>query len=476
MRAMSDSSAVIVWFRRDLRLADNPALARAAATGLPIAFVYIHDELCEKAWASGAASRWWLHHSLRALDRSLRELGSRLLLLRGEASATLIRLCHRLGAREVFWNRQFEPERLARDTSVKKSLAAAGIQARSFNGSLLHAPNQVANNSGQPYKVFTPFWNRIRSLPTRRLEPVSRELRSLRPLPRGESIESLGLLASDARLNGFSAWWQPGESNARAALEAFADEKLQVYSTTRDDPSQFGVSRLSPRLHFGELSPVQVWRQIDGKPGSEAFLRQLVWREFGSHLLFHYPETSHRPMRSEFERFPWQQDSKLLEAWKRGQTGYPLVDAGMRELWSTGWMHNRVRMIAASFLVKHLLQPWQDGAAWFWDTLVDADLANNTLGWQWVAGCGADAAPYFRIFNPTAQGKRFDAKGEYTRRWAPELARLPDRHLFSPWEASSDVLRQAGIKLGVDYPNPLVSHEEARTRALAAYKVMRGKS
>ncbi|EDY83832.1 deoxyribodipyrimidine photolyase family [Verrucomicrobiia bacterium DG1235] len=469
---MSDASPVIVWFRRDLRLADNPALSEALASGEPVLPVYVFDEEGEGDSPDGAASKWWLHHSLASLDESLKGLGSRLVLLRGSSKSALVELCREMGARAVFWNRRYEPAVVERDTEIKKSLVDCGVQARSFNGSLMQSPLSVANKSGTPFKVFTPFWKHIQNLSTRTPLAKPDALTTPKSLPKGESLESFELLPRLSWADGFNEEWIPGEKGAEKALSLFAKGGAAKYAKDRDTPSVRGVSRLSPHLHFGEISPNQIWHALDRKK-HEPYLRQIAWREFAHHLLFHFKDTPSEPLRPEFAAFPWTRNPGWLKAWQTGQTGYPIVDAGMRELWQTGWMHNRVRMIASSFLVKHLLQPWQDGAAWFWDTLVDADLANNTMGWQWVAGCGADAAPYFRIFNPITQGERFDGDGTYTRRWMPELARLPNKYLFKPWEAPAALLEKAGVDLGGNYPMPIVDHGKARKAALDAYAEMR---
>lgn len=471
---MSKQSPVLVWFRHDLRLADNPALREAIESGQPIVPVYIFDEKGEGSWSDGEASKWWLHHSLESLSRDLESAGSHLLLKKGESGPVLLKLCSELGATAVFWNRRYEPAIVARDTQIKKQLAAESVQARSFNGSLLQSPLSITTKAGTPFKVFTPFWKHIQNLSTRSPLSRPREISSPDAFPKGETLDSFSLLPKLDWADSFGDEWSPGEAGAHAALKAFADGAAGRYAEDRDTPSVRGVSRLSPFLHFGELSPNQVWHGLD-RSKHEPYLRQIAWREFAHHLLFHFPETPAQPLRLEFESFPWKKSKKWLRAWQKGETGYPIVDAGMRELWQTGWMHNRVRMIASSFLVKHLLQPWQEGAAWFWDTLVDADLANNTMGWQWVAGCGADAAPYFRIFNPITQGERFDGAGEYTRRWLPELKDLPDKFLFQPWEAPAEVLEDAGVDLGGNYPMPIVKHPDGRQAALDAYAKMRDK-
>lgn len=469
---MSGASTAIVWFRRDLRLADNPALSAALESGESILPVFIFDDEGEGDWPDGAASKWWLHHSLKALDGDLRALGSRLMILSGASETVLLKLCQDLDVYSVYWNRRYEPAIVERDTKIKKRLSENGVQARSFNGSLLHSPLSITNKSGTPFKVFTPFWKHIRNLGTRKPLPRPGKLNAVEESVRGEALDAFELLPKIKWDEGFYEKWTPGERAAGEALATFAKGAVKRYAKDRDTPSVRGVSRLSPYLHFGELSPNQIWHGLESD-SHEPYLRQIAWREFAHHLLFHFKDTPDKPLRPEFAAFPWKRDEALLKAWQRGETGYPIVDAGMRELWRTGWMHNRVRMIASSFLVKHLLQPWQDGAAWFWDTLVDADLANNTMGWQWVAGCGADAAPYFRIFNPITQGERFDGAGEYTRRWVPELKDLPDKYLFQPWEAPAALLERAEVDLGGNYPLPIVKHAEGRQGALDAYAAMR---
>jgi deoxyribodipyrimidine photo-lyase len=469
----------IVWLRRDLRLGDNPALAAALARGGAVVPVFIWAPEEEAPWAPGGASRWWLHHSLAALARDLAEVGSRLVIRRGPTEAALHAFARETGASAVFWNRLYEPTTLARDTRIKESLRAAGLEARSFNGTLLLEPTAVKTQTGAPYRVFTPFWRTVQ--PTIRAgeePPRPTHIPPPAAWPESLPLEALALLPKIDWAGGMRAHWQPGEAGALALLDRFLDAAVADYPTERDRPDHDGSSRLSPHLHFGEISPLQIWRRTraaaehEGSAkalrGADGFLREVGWREFAHHLLFHFPHTPAEPLRPEFARFPWRRDEALLRAWRKGRTGYPIVDAGMRQLWHTGWMHNRVRMVVASFLVKHLLAPWQEGAAWFWDTLVDADLGSNTLGWQWAAGCGADAAPYFRIFNPILQGEKFDPKGDYVRRWVPELKGLPASVIHKPWTAARGVLLAGGVELGESYPEPVVEHGAARERALAA--------
>lgn len=472
----------IVWFRQDLRLADNPALARALAECERIVPVYIHAPEESGQWAHGAASHWWLHHSLAALDASLRALGSRLILRRGPSLAALETLVKETGASRLYWNRLYEPAHIARDTRIKEALRAAGLTVCSSNAALLFEPWERTKDDGSAYKVFTPFWKAClkAGLPT----DIAPAPRALQPLPQdlgSVALEALDLLPAIRWDAGLAAAWRPGEDGAQARLEAFLDEAVARYGEERNRPDLAGSSRLSPHLHFGEIGPRQVVaaveRRLDAhreaapRADAEAFVREVGWREFAHHLLYHFPQTPTEPLDVRFAQFPWAtQVAEALAAWQRGRTGIPIVDAGMRELWTTGWMHNRVRMLAASLLTKNLLVPWQEGARWFWDTLVDADLANNTLGWQWTAGCGADAAPYFRIFNPVLQGERFDPRGDYVRRWVPELARLPDAYLQQPWAAPPAVLAAAGLRLGADYPPPIVDLKTTRERALARFE------
>ena len=472
-------NACLVWFRHNLRLADNPALRAAIDQGGPVipVFLWAPDE--ESAWAPASASRWWLHHSLTALATELEKLGSRLIVRKGPTAKTLLELARQAGARRVVWNRRYEPAVIDRDSAVKTKLRDEGLTADSYNGGLLFEPWQVQTQQGKPYQVYTPFWKACANFASSpgALHARPRRLATPATWPPSLAIDKLALLPKIDWAAGMREMWTPGEAGALARLEAFVGGAIGSYSKDRDRPDLAGTSALSPHLHFGEVSPARVWQRVlrdhhdsgvKVRVGEEVYLKELVWREFAHHLLYHFPDTTDKPLRSDFEAFPWRDDDKALTAWQKGQTGYPLVDAGMRQLWHTGWMHNRVRMVTASFLVKHLLLPWQAGARWFWDTLVDADLANNTLGWQWTAGCGADAAPYFRIFNPVTQGEKFDPEGKYVRKWVPELARLPDDLIHKPWEAGEGVLSAAGVRLGETYPAPVVGHKEARARALEA--------
>lgn len=475
--------ATIAWFRNDLRLADNPMLGASQERGEPIIPVFIWSPHEESPWAPGAASRWWLHQSLANLGADLEALGSRLILRRGPALDLLRELVSETGARSVLWNREYEPANLRRDREVQRALSSDRIEARGFEGALLHEPEAIATRSGDPFRMFTPFWRACleEGEPPEPL-PRPRRLDSPETWPRSISLVELELEPTIDWAAGIRSAWHPGEKGAASQLQTFVDGAVGEYTDARDRLDLDATTRISPHLHFGEVGPRQVWHSVreaearlsGGAVKSAAgYLRQLGWREFAHHLLYHFPYTTDQPLRPEFERFPWEEDEDWLVAWQRGQTGYPVIDAGMRQLWATGWMHNRARMVAASFLVKDLLIPWLEGARWFWDTLVDADLANNTLGWQWTAGCGADAAPFFRIFNPVLQGLKFDPDGKYVRRWVPELSELPTPWIHKPWEADQDVLKAANVTLGNNYPHPLVDHGEARVRALAALETIK---
>lgn len=475
---MTAVSPTLVWFRRDLRLTDNPALSAALARGRPVIPVFVLDDEDAGIWAPGGASRWWLHHSLESLAEALETRGGSLILRRGVAAAAIERLVSETGADAVYWNRRYEPWATARDEAIKTELKRRGIEARSFNASLLCEPWEIRTGTGGPYKVFTPFWRALR-----------RQLDIGAPSPAPDRVTTPAVTPSSDRLQdwsltpsrpdwayGLRAAWSPGETAALRSQDRFLDDPVLRYPDRRNLPGEPGTSRLSAHLHFGELGPRQIWCAATARhefADTEKFLAELGWREFSYHLLYHFPDLPDRPLRPEFGDFPWAEDSAGLIAWQRGRTGYPIVDAGLRQLWETGWMHNRVRMVAASFLIKDLLLPWQAGAGWFWDTLVDADLASNSASWQWVAGCGADAAPFFRVFNPSLQGQKFDPEGDYVRRWVPELAKLPAASIHSPWKARPLDLADAGIRLGHDYPEPLVDHAVARDRALAAFRSLR---
>jgi len=472
-------STTILWLRQDLRLADNPAL-EAACHSKTLVPVYIHDPALHDRWPPGAASNWWLHHSLSALDRDLQQNGSRLILRAGATAEVLRDLIKNCEATGICWNRRYEPSLANIDRELEELLQADGVEVQTFNAGLLFEPWEIQRDakgeSHAAYRVFTAYWRAcyragvpgVMHERPHKLPVCSKKILS-------ENLQDLGLLPRIRWDAGLHEHWQPGEKGAVIRLEQFLDDSLCDYSDARDRPAASGTSMLSPHLHFGEIGPRQVFQAVQqrerdvkgtGAVSLEAFLRQIGWREFAHHLLFYFPHTDRQPLNIRFEGFPWRQDySDDLAAWQQGVTGIPLVDAGMRELWHTGWMHNRVRMVVASFLTKNLLIPWQEGAAWFWDTLVDADLANNSLGWQWVAGCGADAAPYFRIFNPVLQGEKFDPDGAYVRRWVPELNNLPTRYIHKPWSAPQSMHVHC-----TGYPPPLVDLKSSRERALACYR------
>ncbi|MGE3142293.1 MAG: deoxyribodipyrimidine photo-lyase [Hyphomonadaceae bacterium] len=469
----------LMWFREDLRCADNPAWRAAVAAG-PVTPVFILDEKTPNLRRAGAASRWWLHHSLRALDD---ELDGALVLRRGAAAEQIDSLLKETGAARIFWNRVYEAGAIARDTATKAALRARGLDVHTFNGALLHEPWAVRRGAEAPYKVFTPYWRAATRLPVDAPLPAPQPSYA-QPHPSSEKLNDWRL--APAKPDWAAHWmthWRPGERGAQARLSEFLSGAIKNYAALRDRADKETVSRLSPHLRWGEISPRQIWTAVahametGAAPArdGEAFLRQIGWREFSYHLLFHFPDMARRNWKSAFDAYPWRENAHDLDAWRRGRTGYPWIDAGMRELWATGHMHNRVRMATASFLIKHLRIDWRKGEQWFWDTLVDADPANNSVGWQWVAGSGADAAPYFRIFNPVVQGQKFDPDGDYVRRWLPELARLPASCIHAPFAAPGALLEKAGIQLGETYPRPIVDHAQARAAALAGYAAIKAK-
>lgn len=464
------SQPIIVWFRQDLRLDDNPALEAAIDAKAPIIPLFIDDDAGQRP--PGIMARWWRDSSLARLDEALQKRGNALVFQSGDSKTVVTRLMAETGATTVYWNRQYEADSVARDTDIKQDLKSRGLKAESFNGHMLFEPWEITSKStGGPFKVFTPFWRACRAagLNTRVWDapshiPAPSSLPASEPLPSGPAKPQADSLQS----------WQPGEVGARAALELFLTQNIHGYAERRNLPAEPATSRLSPHLRWGEISPIRITAATLAAPikqdDGDKFLAEIGWREFAYQLLFHNPHMGETCLAEKFEAFPWRDAPDDLEAWKRGETGYPIVDAGMRELNRTGYMHNRVRMIVASFLIKHLLIDWREGEKYFWDALLDADPANNTASWQWVAGCGADAAPYFRIFNPILQGPKFDAQGIYTKTYCPELAPLSGKTLFSPWTAKGDMLDANAIRLGDTYPNPIVNHEAARERALNSFK------
>ena len=470
----------LLWLRQDLRLADNPALHACEGPVIP---VYILDET-EGVRPMGGASLWWLDKSLKVLAEDLEARRSRLILRRGQAAKVLADLIDETGAAAVHWNRLYDKGAIARDTAIKAQLTKAGVKVLSCNGALLNEPWEIETGTGGPYKVYTPYWRAARQrVGDFVLHRAPTDIAAPTAWPKSDRLADWGLHPSKPDWSKGFADWTPGEAGAQKALHDFLGGPVRSYSEDRDRPDREGTSRLSPHMHFGEIGPRQIWRAAHdaahhGAPHAqvEKFLSEVGWREFHHHLLFHWPDLPTKNFRPEWDGFVWSHAEKPFDAWTRGLTGYPVVDAGMRELWATGFMHNRVRMIAASFLIKDLLIDWRRGEAWFWDCLVDADLAQNAANWQWVAGSGADAAPYFRIFNPVTQGEKFDPNGDYVRRWVPELRNLPTKVIHAPWTAVSQVLDDAGVRLGRDYPLPIVDHGAARDRALEAYAALRAAS
>ena len=464
------SQHIIVWFRQDLRLNDNPALESAVSSNKAVIPVYINDDNCGRP--AGTMARWWRDASLAKLEQDLRARGSRLIYRDGKAETILPKLAEETGAAAVLWNRQYEADIVARDTALKATLKDKGLKAESFNGSLLFEPWEVTSKStGGPFKVFTPFWRACRALGLKRgLWTAPDKFNAPEGWPHSDALPQSAALPHMDKLQD----WQPGEDGARAALKLFLTQNISGYAERRNLPAEPATSRLSPHLRWGEISPARIVAETEqaniSSDDGDKFLSELGWREFSYQLLYHNPDLRQTCLQEKFEAFPWRHNEADFEAWKSGETGYPIVDAGMRELRRTGYMHNRVRMVAASFLIKHLLIDWREGERWFWECLVDADPANNSASWQWVAGCGADAAPYFRIFNPILQGPKFDADGIYTKTYVPELNALSGKTLYAPWTAKGDMLAAGEIALGATYPNPIVNHEAARARALESFK------
>ena len=477
MAGPSPQPPVVLWFRDDLRLADNPALGAAIEARAPLICLYVFEDGGERR-PLGGASHWWLAGSLRALEADLDRRGQRLVLRRGTASAVVPALVKETGAVAVHCARRYGMAERAVDAVIANSLRARGVELRVHTGTLLFEPEALHTDAGRPARVYAAFNRRLQAVgPPRRPKPASRTLPPPDENLRSESLDAWHLepTAPDWA-SGLRHAWQPGEAGAQKNLAAFVKTRLQHYATARDRVDNLGSSRLSPHLRFGELSPSQIWHAVNtakSHSGADKFLSELAWRDFAYHQLTEFPEMATRNLRESFDAFPWRDDAGALRAWQRGRTGYPIVDAAMRELWITGWMPNRLRMVTASFLVKHLLIDWRRGEEWFWDTLVDADPANNAINWQWVAGSGIDSTPYFRIFNPILQGRRVDPEGDYVRRWLPELAGVPTKHIHAPWELSAIELAGFGVTLGKTYPEPTVDHAHARQRALAALRNIR---
>ncbi|NBB47406.1 deoxyribodipyrimidine photo-lyase [Rhizobium sp. CRIBSB] len=476
------SKTLILWFRKDLRMSDHAALATAAAEGFRILPLYIREPEAVGTGPLGAAQEWWLHHSLDAFGASLQGLGSRLILRSGPAETVFAALLAETGASAVFWNRRYDPCGIAIDKALKAKLIVDGIAVRTFAGQILHEPTKLKTGAGGNFRVYTPFWKALDNSgePPEPI-PAPAALPAPDHWPDSEALDSWSLLPTKPNwARGFECEWQPGEAGAQKRLADFVETGLKGYRTRRDFPGEAHVSKLSPHLALGEISPATLWHATRGLSDDYAsedyihFRKEIVWRDFSYHLLFHFPDLATKNWNAKFDAFPWREAPDLLHKWQRGQTGYPIVDAGMRQLWQTGWMHNRVRMITASFLIKDLLIDWREGERWFRDTLVDADPASNAASWQWVAGSGADAAPFFRIFNPTSQGEKFDPEGAYIRRFVPELKDMPAKFIHKPSEAPLTVLRDAGVSLGKTYPKPIVDHGKARDAAMAAFQGLRG--
>ncbi|WP_420932832.1 cryptochrome/photolyase family protein [Alteromonas sp. A081] len=468
----------IMWFRQDLRVNDNPALNAACDMGkiLPI---YIYDDTTPDGRVPGSASKWWLHHSLTSLND---RLNGHLKIFKGDPKVLIPKIMEAIKTKAIFWNRCYEPWQINRDKEIKKQLIDSGFEAYSSNGSLLWEPMKVLKKDGTPYKVYTPYYRngclkieepRYPKAPPARITYADDEYKD-------DGLDALNLLPEIKWDSTISKMWKPGEEGAADNLSEFIQHAARHYKDGRDIPSMKGTSRLSPHLHFGEVSPNQVWYAIKDTFGAtedksiDTYLSELGWREFSYYLLFHFPTLPNKNFNDKFDKFPWRKDAKALKAWQTGNTGIPIVDAGMRELWQTGYMHNRVRMIVGSFLVKNLLLSWHEGERWFWDTLLDADLASNSAGWQWVAGSGADASPYFRIFNPILQGEKFDKKGKYVRKYCPELKDLPDKYIHKPWETPGVIAKDAKLELGKSYPEPIVDLKASRQRALDAFQEIKG--
>lgn len=458
---------IIVWHYRDLRLKDNPTLDYAVKSGESVLPLYIHQK--EISWCEGGASKWWLHHSLIDLKKHYCAAGSDLIIRSGDPKKILKELCHICDVKEICFNVRTQHELKVRDQQICDELEKLGVAISLFNGCYLIDPRSVLNQSNKPYSVFTPFSKAaLKSLEIG--EVIEAPKLKKCDLPPSETVDSLSLLPKKKWATDLSDYWKPGRESALFCLKQFCSGSIHDYQTMRDFMQMEKTSMLSPHIAFGEISPREIWKIATPYKGSEPFLRQLLWREFSNYFLYHFPDAADTSWSARFEKYPWIENQDHLERWQKGLTGYPIVDAAMRQLRQTGWMHNRTRMIVASFLVKDLMLHWIHGAKWFWDNLVDAELGNNTMGWQWTAGCGPDAAPYFRVFNPILQSRKFDKEGQYIRRFVPELVRLPTKWIHAPCEAPDEVLEKAGVILGQTYPKPIVNHSVARKQALAAFE------
>ena len=476
---------VIFWFRQDLRLSDNPALSFALQNNRQVIPLYIYNDDDNRDWQLGAASRWWLHQSLESLGADIRTRGSQLIIKKGPPLEVLRKLIKHTNATAIYANTLYEPENFKRDDAIRSTLERMDIGFHCYHGNLLCPPSHVKNKSGGPYKVFTPFYRYyIKNGFDTRLSATPKQLPKISGNIKSDSLNSLRLLPKIKWYSNFGTIWQPSESGAARSLQVFCKKRIGKYPETRDIPAEDGTSHLSPHLHFGEISPRQIIASLNKAADFSAIfgiseardtvVRQLVWRDFAHHVLIHFPHTTTQPFNNSYKNFPWKRgNKKFFDAWKKGKTGIPIVDAGMRQLWQTGTMHNRVRMIVASLLTKNANIHWLEGARWFWDTLVDADLANNSMNWQWVAGCGVDAAPYFRIFNPVSQGKKFDPAGDYIKQWIPELTNFPTRYIHEPWNAPDKVLQEIDIVVGKDYPRPILDIASTRKQSLDNYNNFR---
>ena len=480
MKHSIENPPCLFLFREDLRLTDNPSLMAAIKSKQPVICIFIYDDTSDGPWRAGSARKWWLHYSLRSLMADIEELGGKLILLEGKQEILIPQIVLQTNSTQVFWTRRYGPQQIEVDKNVKSKLESDGVKVTSTNGRLLFEPWHFKTGTRQPYRVFTPLWKAMKA--TGVVRPLCKKPSSLNWAEHNLNsikLDELKLLPTSPNwASQFPQEWHPGESGAKERLVRFIKATASKYRDERNRPDISGTSGLSPHLQHGEISPVQIWHSIQiaveqgriPEAQADVFLSEIAWREFSYVLLFNNPDMLSKEINPKFNNFPWQFDVEKFNAWKSGNTGYPIVDAGMRELWQTGWMHNRVRMIVGSFLVKHLLVDWRDGMAWFWDTLLDADIASNTASWQWIAGCGADAAPYFRIFNPILQGQKFDPNGEYIRKFLPQLKNLPDKYISAPWEAPNSILHETGIVLGRNYPRPIIDLKEARDKALEAYE------
>ncbi|TPW25925.1 cryptochrome/photolyase family protein [Pararhizobium mangrovi] len=474
---------IVVWLRNDLRLDDNPPLAAAAETGRPVVPLVVFDEESKDVRQLGGAHKWWFHHSLESLATSFRGKGSQLTLRRGEGAKIVPEVMEEVGADALVFNRRYDEGSRAVDDAVVEALGD-DVAVTRYAGNLLHNPDEVETNSGGYYKVYTPFMKTV--MKQKRRAPVDAPSGFKQPdsFPKSDKLEDWDLLPTKPDWSGgIRDFWTVGEKAAHDRFADFCDECLGGYDAGRDKPDKDATSRMSPHLRWGEISPIRLWhtanayaerRKTIPSGDLESFLQELVWRDFNYNLLYNFGPMATKDFNSRFDDFPWKSSKKSLEAWQAGKTGYPIVDAGMRQLWETGWMHNRIRMVVGSFLTKDLLIDWREGERWFWDTLVDGDIASNTAQWQWIGGTGADAQPFFRIFNPITQSERFDKNGDYIRRFVPELKDLPTKVLHAPWDADEETLEKAGVKLGETYPKPIIDHKKARDRALGAYDEVKG--